>query len=102
MRMGLRRFTRTTNSFSKKLENHIQALSIYFMHYNFVRIHQTIRCSPAMEAGVTDQLWSLEDIVGIVRPQCFNFLSINSAGSQLARVGANSGLEFDCLTIQGQ
>src|SRR5258707_14252136 len=54
---------RLTNAFSKKLENHIHALSIYFMHYNFVRIHQTIRCSAAMEAGVTDRLWSLEDLV---------------------------------------
>ncbi len=66
MRMGIRRFTRLTNAFSKKLENHIHALSIYFMHYNFVRIHQTIRCSPAMEAGVTDRLWSLEDMVAMV------------------------------------
>jgi IS1 family transposase len=66
MRMGIRRFTRLTNAFSKKLENHIHALSIYFMHYNFVRIHQTIRCSPAMEAGVSDRLWSLDDMVEIV------------------------------------
>src|SRR5271168_4447932 len=66
MRMGIRRFTRLTNAFSKKLENHINALSIYFMHYNFVRIHQTIRCSPAMEAGIADRPWSLEDMVGIV------------------------------------
>jgi IS1 family transposase len=66
MRMGIRRFTRLTNAFSKKLENHIHALSIYFMHYNFVRIHQTIRCSPAMEAGVTDKLWSLEDMVAMI------------------------------------
>ncbi len=62
----MRRFTRLTNAFSKKLENHMHALSIYFMHYNFVRIHQTLRVTPAMEAGVTDRLWSLEDIVGIV------------------------------------
>ena len=66
MRMGIRRFTRLTNAFSKKLEKHIHALSIYFMHYNFVRIHQTIRCSPAMQAGVTDTLWSLDDMVRIV------------------------------------
>jgi hypothetical protein len=66
MRMGIHRFTRLTNAFSKKLENHVHALSIYFMHYNFVRIHQTIRCSPAMEAGVTDRLWDLTDIVRIV------------------------------------
>ena len=61
MRMGIRRFTRLTNAFSKKLANHVHALSIYFMHYNFVRIHQTLRVTPAMEAGVTDRLWSLED-----------------------------------------
>lgn len=66
MRMGLRRFTRLTNAFSKKVENHIHALSIYFMHYNFVRIHQTLRCTPAMEAGVTDRLWSIEDMVGLL------------------------------------
>jgi hypothetical protein len=62
----MRRFTCLTNAFSKKLENHTHALSIYFMHYNFVRIHQTLRCTPAMAAGVTDTLWSLEDIVRIV------------------------------------
>jgi IS1 family transposase len=66
MRMGIRRVTRLTNAFSKKLENHIHALSIYFMHYNFVRIHQTLRCTPAMEAKVSDRLWSLEDIVALV------------------------------------
>ncbi len=66
MRMGMRRFTRLTNAFSKKLENHMHALSIYFMHYNFVRIHQTLRCTPAMEAHVTDRLWSLEDMVALV------------------------------------
>jgi hypothetical protein len=66
MRVGIRRFTRLTNAFSKKLANHVQALSIYFMHYNFVRIHQTLRVTPAMEAGVTDRLWSLEDVVEIV------------------------------------
>jgi IS1 family transposase len=66
MRMGMRRFTRLTNAFSKKLENHMHALSIYFMHYNFVRIHQTLRCTPAMQAGVTEKLWELEDIVRMV------------------------------------
>jgi len=66
MRMGLRRFTRLTNAFSKKVENHIHALSIYFMHYNFVRIHQSLRVTPAMAAGVTAKLWSLEDMVQIV------------------------------------
>jgi hypothetical protein len=64
--MGMRRFTRLTNAFSKKLENHMHALSIYFMHYNFVRIHQNLRVTPAMQAGVTDRLWDLSDIVAIV------------------------------------
>jgi IS1 family transposase len=66
MRMGMRPFTRLTNAFSKKLANHMHALSIYFMHYNFVRIHQTLRVTLAMKAGVTGKLWSLEDIVQIV------------------------------------
>ncbi|MEA2985766.1 MAG: hypothetical protein QOD94_2020 [Alphaproteobacteria bacterium] len=66
MRMSMRRFTRLTNAFSKKVENHVHALSIYFMHYNFVRIHQTLRATPAMAAGVTEKLWELTDIVRIV------------------------------------
>lgn len=63
MRMGNRRLTRLTNAFSKKMENHMHAMSFYFMVYNFVRIHASVKCSPAMAAGVTDTLWSMEDIV---------------------------------------
>ena len=63
MRMGMRRFTRLTNAFSKKLENHMHAVSFYFMVYNFVKIHKTIKTTPAMEAGVTTYLWEMEDIV---------------------------------------
>jgi len=66
MRMGMRRFTRLTNAFSKKCENHQHAIAIYFMHYNFVRIHQTLRCTPAMAAGVTDRLWSMDDLAAVV------------------------------------
>jgi len=66
IRMGLRRFTRFTNAFSKKIENHFYALAIYFMHYNFVRIHQTIGVTPAMAAEVTDKLWSLGDMIAIL------------------------------------
>jgi IS1 family transposase len=66
MRMHMRRFTRLTNGFSKKLENHIAAVSLHFMHYNFVRIHQTLRMSPAMAAGVTDRLWEISDIVRLL------------------------------------
>jgi hypothetical protein len=67
MRMSMRRFTRLTNAFSKKLENHMAALALYFMYYNFARIHQTLRVSPAMAAGVTGKLWSVGDIVALVK-----------------------------------
>ncbi len=66
MRMSMRRFTRLTNAFSKKIENHMAALALYFMYYNFVRIHQTLRVSPAMAAGVTGKLWSVYDIVALI------------------------------------
>jgi len=66
MRMAMRRFTRLTNAFSKKLENHAYAVSLHFMNYNFIRQHQTLRVSPAMAAGVTDRLWTVEDIIGLV------------------------------------
>ena len=63
MRMGMRRFTRLTNAFSKKLANHHHALSLYFVHYNWMRIHTTLRVSPAMEAKIASRLWSWEDII---------------------------------------
>ena len=63
MRMSMRRFTRLTNAFSKKLANHMHAISFYFMVYNFVKVHSSVRCSPAMAAGITDTLWTIEDIV---------------------------------------
>lgn len=63
MRMSMRRFTHLTNAFSKKLDNHIHALALYFAFYNFCRIHKTTKVTPAMAAGITDRLWSLEDIV---------------------------------------
>ena len=66
MRMGMRRFTRLTNAFSKKVANHVHAISIYFMHYNFVRIHQSLRVTPAMAAKVSPTLWSLEDVVRMI------------------------------------
>lgn len=65
MRMSMRRFTRLTNGFSKKVENHAHAVALHFMHYNFVRIHKTLRVSPAMAAGVTDKLWDVDDIVAM-------------------------------------
>ena len=66
MRMGMRRFTRLTNAFSKKMENHLLMLSLYFVRYNFVRIHKTLKCTPAMAAGVTDTLHDMEWIVGLI------------------------------------
>ncbi len=66
MRMSMRRFTRLTNAFSKKVENLEHAVSLHFMHYNFARVHQTLRVTPAMEAGITDHVWSLEEIVGLL------------------------------------
>ncbi len=66
MRMAIRRFTRLTNAFSKKAENHAHSVAIHFMHYNFVRIHQTLRVTPAMAAGVTATLWSLIDLVAVI------------------------------------
>lgn len=66
MRMGMRRFTRLTNGFSKKLENHLHMLSLYFVHYNFVRIHKTLKVTPAMEAGVSNELHDMEWIVGLI------------------------------------
>lgn len=66
MRMQMRRFTRLTNAFSKKIENHVAALAIHYMNYNFVRIHQTLRVTPAMAAGLTDRAWEVADLVGLL------------------------------------
>lgn len=66
MRMGMRRFTRLTNGFSKKVANLGYAVSLHFMYYNFGRIHKTLRVTPAMEAGISDHVWSLEEIAGLV------------------------------------
>lgn len=66
LRMGTRRFTRLTNAFSKKLENHQCAIALWLMYYNFGRIHSTLRVTPAMEAGVADHVWTLEEIVALL------------------------------------
>lgn len=66
MRMGMRRFTRLTNGFSKKVENHAHAVALHFMYYNFGRIHKTLRVTPAMEAGIATKVWSLEEIAALV------------------------------------
>jgi hypothetical protein len=66
MHMSMRRLTRLTNGFSKKLENHESAIALHFMHYNFARIHMSLRITPAMAAGISDHVWSLEEIVGFI------------------------------------
>lgn len=66
LRMMNRRFTRLTNAFSKKIENHAHAIALYVFHYNFCRIHKTLRVTPAMEAGLTDHVWELEELVSLL------------------------------------
>jgi IS1 family transposase len=66
MRMGMRRFTRLTNAFSKKMENHQHSVALHFMHYNFCRIHQSLRVTPAMEAGIADHVWEIGEIVALL------------------------------------
>jgi IS1 family transposase len=66
MRMGMRRFTRLTNAFSKKVENHEHMLALYFMCYNYCRVHQTLRVTPAMEAGISDHVWGLDEVIALL------------------------------------
>jgi IS1 family transposase len=68
MRMSMRRFTRLTNGFSKKVENHGHAVALQFMHYNFCRIHKTLRITPAMEAGLADHPWTIQELCGLMKP----------------------------------
>lgn len=67
MRMSMRRFTRLTNAFSKKLENHAAMVALYFMYYNFGRVHQTLRVTPAMEAGLTEHVWPIDELVNLLK-----------------------------------
>lgn len=62
----MRRFTRLTNGFSKKAENHAYSVALHFMHYNFCRMHQTLRCTPAMEALLSEHVWSIEELIGLL------------------------------------
>src|SRR5205823_8475468 len=68
MRMHMRRFTRLTNGFSKKIEMHAHAVALHFAYYNFCKIHQTLRVTPAMEAKIADHVWSLEELVSLLEP----------------------------------
>jgi IS1 family transposase len=72
MRMGMRRFTRLTNAFSKKLDNLVYSVALFHMHYNFARIHQALRVTPAMAAGLNDHLWSIQEIVALSQPAVAN------------------------------
>ena len=67
MRMGMRRFTQLTNGFSKKLENHAHMVALHFLYYNFGRVHKTLRVTPAMEAGLANHVWSLEEIASLAQ-----------------------------------
>ena len=69
LRMSMRRFTRLTNAFSKKLENHAHMVALYALWYNFVRIHKMLKVSPAMAAGIETRLWSMEDVARLCEPQ---------------------------------
>jgi hypothetical protein len=66
MRMGMRRFTRLTNAYSKKIENHAHAIAIYFMHYNFCKIRSTLRVTPAMACGLLREVWKIEDLLKLI------------------------------------
>jgi hypothetical protein len=66
MRISMRRFTRLTNAFLKKIENHAHAVALHFMYYNFCRVHKTLRVTPAMEAGLSDHVWSIEELAGLL------------------------------------
>jgi len=66
MRMTMRRFTRLTNAFSKKVENHEAMVNLHFANYNLCRVHQTLRVTPAMEAGITDHVWKIDELVGLL------------------------------------
>jgi IS1 family transposase len=72
MRMSMRRFTRLTNGFSKKVDNLRYAVALYAVHYNFCRIHQTLRVTPAMEAGISDHVWNIEEIIGLIPEPVFS------------------------------
>ncbi len=80
MRMGMRRFTRLTNGFSKKIGNHENMVALHFMYYNFARVHMTLKTTPAVAAGVADHVWSVEEIVGLLEPRTLHITPIGQTG----------------------
>ena len=85
MRMGMRRFTSLTNGFSKKIENHGHQVALYFMHYNFCRVHSSLRVTPAVEAGLTDHVWSLAELCALLpkrKPNASNRQRTGNEGTQ--------------------
>src|ERR1700686_3332711 len=88
MRMSMRRFTRLTNAFSKKIDNHCHALALYFVWYNWIRIHKTLRVTPAMAAGLTDKLMDMSDVVALIDAQEALAIDRRRAGV-IARQGSN-------------
>jgi hypothetical protein len=97
MRMQMRRFTRLTNAFSKKIENHKHAIALYFMHYNFARIHQTLRVTPAMEAGVSDHVCSIEEIVALLKSDSTPEWPFDLFLNRITRYD----FRFPCFTVNG-
>lgn len=93
MRMGMRRFTRLTNGFSKKVENHGHAVALHFMHYNFCRVHKTLRVTPAMEAGIADHVWSIAELIALVKPRKVNQTAAKKAAENAMVLKALSRLE---------
>jgi hypothetical protein len=87
MRMNMRRFTRLTSAFSKKLDNHIAMIALFHMHYNFCRVHQTLRVTPAMEAGLSSHVWSIQEIVALTisQIQTARLLDLNCRASRAVR-----------------
>jgi IS1 family transposase len=92
MRMSIRRFTRLTNAFSKKLENHAAAVAIWFMYYNFCRVHQTLRVTPAMESGLSDHVWSIEELIALMPESHVIASHIDKALVQKALGESNRGV----------
>jgi hypothetical protein len=96
MRMSIRRFTRLTNAFSKKIENHAAAVALWFMYYNFCRVHSTLRVTPAMESGLSDHVWSIEEMCALL-PKAVSSASRIDRALILKVVGASFWIAMFCI-----